>query len=166
MNIEEAKQKLKQSLNSDIYNCYREWPYKNVPRRIIAEQFIECPGKIDLTDYKIFCFNGEPKYIQVIQDRHTKETIDFFDTNWNHMDFIGLNKNARNAKVVPTKPKKLDIMLNIARQLAKDTIFIRVDLYSIDIKIFFGELTFYPASGLGTIYPNEWSLKLGDLIKI
>ncbi len=76
---EKAIIKLRKSLKQDIYRSLREWPYKNVPRRIIAEQYIEPrPGVKDLPDYKWFCFDGEPRYCQVIQDRTTNETIDFF----------------------------------------------------------------------------------------
>lgn len=161
-----AKSKLEYSLNHDIYRKNKEWAYKNVSRRILAEEFLELPDKEDLTDYKIFCFNGEPKYIQVIQDRNTKETIDFFDTDWNHQDFVGLNPKAENAMTVPAPPKKLDEMLRIAKKLAEGTKFVRVDLYSIESMIYFGELTFYPASGYGNFRPDSWARKLGDLLKV
>lgn len=164
--LESAKRKLNESLKSDIYINYREWPYKNVPRRIIAEKFIEIPEKKDLTDYKIFCFNGEPRYIQVIQDRNTKESIDFFDTEWNHQEFIGLNPNVKSASCPIAKPANLSDMLDIARKLSKDVPFVRVDLYQTTEGVYFGELTFFPASGIGTFTPEEWNYKLGDLIKL
>lgn len=161
-----AKKKLQKSLNQSIYKYMREWPYKNVPRRIIAETFIDIPLKNDLTDYKIFCFNGKPQYIQVIQDRNSEETIDFFDTNWKHQPFVGLTNNCRNAKTIPEMPKNLRKMLEIAEQLAKNTKFVRVDLYNIEGKIYFGELTFYPASGFGKITPSTWDRTLGDLLTL
>lgn len=160
---DKARRLLEASLNSDIYLALREWPYKDVPRRIIAEQLLEIPDSNDLSDYKIFCFNGEPKYIQVIQDRHAKETIDFYDTAWKHQEFIGLNKSAVPGKLLP-KPDNLAEMLDAARQLARNTVFLRVDLYRVDNRIYFGETTFYPASGFGSFTPEEWNNKLGDLL--
>lgn len=166
LDITDVKRKLNNSLKFDIYKNYREWPYKNVPRKIIAEQLLEIPDKEDLTDYKFFCFNGEPKYIQVIQDRNTEETIDFFDTYWNHQPFVGLNPKCRNANTIPSKPKKLEEMIEVARKLSKDIPFVRVDVYNIDSKVYFGELTFYPASGFGKFTPEGWDLKLGNMIKL
>lgn len=165
-----AKKKLQKSLRSDIYKIYKEWPYKNVPKRIIAEKYIEHPNKKDLTDYKVFCFNGNPEYIQVIQDRNTNETIDFFDVNWIHQKFTGLNFKNRityyNAPIPPSKPDNLDKMIDFARILAQNTIFLRVDFYNIENHIFFGELTFYPASGFGKFTPDEWDIKIGDRLNI
>lgn len=157
---------LKEQLKHDIYTNTREWPYKNVPRRIIAEKLIEIPDKEDLTDYKIFCFNGEPRYIQVIQDRNTNETIDFFDTDWNHQEFYGLNPKAHQSNSEIARPTNLSDMIEIARKLSKDIPFVRVDLYQTVEGVYFGELTFYPASGLGSFTPEEWNQRLGDMIKL
>lgn len=161
-----AIKRLNDSLKSDIYLNYREWPYKNVPRKIIAEKFIELPNKSDLTDYKIFCFNGTPRYIQVIQDRNTKETIDFFDCEWNHQEFFGLNPLPKPATHLIEKPSRLEEMLKIAKILSKGTKFLRVDLYNTEDSIYFGELTFYPASGIGVFTPSKYNYILGDLLKI
>lgn len=161
--------KLKESLTSDIYSGLREWPYKNVPKRIIAEKYM-APEKTvapkDLPDYKFFCFNGEPKYCQVIRDRHTKETIDFYDMKWNHQEFVGLNPVAHNGLTPVARPENLDEMKDICRKLSKSEPFVRVDLYVIDDKKYFGELTFYPASGMGVFTPEEWNGKLGDLLTL
>ena len=161
--------KLKESMASDIYSYLREWPYKNVPKRIIAEKFMapeKSPAPKDLPDYKFFCFNGEPKYCQVIRDRHTKEKIDFYDMNWNHMPFVGLNPVARNGLTPVARPGNLDEMKDICRKLADTKSFVRVDLYVIDDKGYFGELTLYPASGMGVFTPEEWNGKLGDLLTL
>lgn len=166
-NKADAKSKLEASMRGDIYKSLREWPYKNVPKRIIAEKFMAPEKSLapkDLPDYKFFCFNGEPKYCQVIRDRHTKETIDFYDMEWNHQEFVGLNPVARNGLTPVARPENLDEMKDICRKLAKDIPFVRVDLYVIDDKKYFGELTFYPASGLGVFTPEEWNRKLGDLL--
>ena len=156
-----AVEEMKKSLKRDFYAVTREWPYKNVKRRIIAEKFIAPRTKDtpkDLPDYKFFCFNGEPQYCQVIRDRSTEETIDFYDMEWRHQIFVGLNPVAR--------PENLENMIAICRKLSKDIPFVRVDLYEVDGCEYFGELTFYPASGMGVFTPEEWSVKLGDLIKL
>lgn len=168
-NKKAAKKTLNNSLKEDIYDMLREWPYKDVPKRIIAEKFMapeKSPAPKDLPDYKFFCFNGEPKYCQVIRDRHTKETIDFYDMDWNHMPFVGLNPIACNGLTSVVRPKSFDEMKDICRKLSKDIPFVRVDLYVIDDKNYFGELTFYPASGIGVFTPEEWNGKLGDLLTL
>lgn len=167
-----AIEKLQTSMHSNAGKTYREKPYLNVPRKIIAEKFMaerkaKGNAKIsDLPDYKFFCFNGKPYYCQVIRDRHTKETIDFYDMEWNHMPFVGLNPVARNGLTPVDCPENYDEMKDICRKLAKDIPFVRVDLYVIDDKKYFGELTFYPASGFGVFTPEEWNGKLGDLLTL
>lgn len=166
-NIEAATEKLRQAMKQDIYKEFREWPYKNVPHRILAEQFIDpAPEVRDLPDYKWYCFNGEPKYCQVIQNRSDKETIDFFDTDWNHQVFIGLNPAAIHSAVLPPKPDNLETQIHIAKQLSKDIPFSRIDLYETDDYTYFGEVTFYPASGTGSFQPEEYNDILGKLIEL
>lgn len=161
-----AISRLSRSLNGSNYNTFREWPYKNVRKRVIAEKFMKdlASDSIDLTDYKFYCFNGQPKYCQVIRDRHIKESIDFYDTEWTLMPFVGLNPKCKNGDTPQPKPINLDIMLDICKKLSKDIPFVRVDLYEINQHVYFGELTFFPASGFGRFTPSEWDKILGDLI--
>lgn len=166
-----AINKLRDSLASDIYRNLREWPYKNVKKQIIAEKYMMPSDKADdptydLTDYKFYCFNGEPHYCQVIRDRNTKETIDFYDMEWNHMPFVGLNPVAKNGVEPVAKPVHLEQMKVICRRLSKDIKFSRIDLYVIDDKEYFGEITFYPAAGFGEFTPADWNERLGELIKL
>ena len=147
----------------------REWAYENgYPRRIIIEQLIcnDDNPKQDLSDYKFYCFNGEPHYCQLIQNRTTKETIDFYDMEWNHMPFRGLNPKCDFSQTTATKPANYEEMIRIAGELAGDFPFVRVDLYSVNNTIYFGELTFYPASGYGHFTPDEWDVKIGNLLNI
>lgn len=166
----DACRKLRSSLSKNGYVTQREWPYKNVPKRIIAEKYMteSHPQQEDgdLADYKFYCFNGEPTYCQVIRDRRTKETIDFYDMEWNHMPFVGLNPIVGNGDSPVARPANLDIMIEICRKLSKSIPFVRIDLYYINGKIYFGEITFFPATGLGKFEPEEWDEKLGDLIKL
>lgn len=173
-NKDEARRKLNKSLKKCIYKNFREWPYKDVKHRIIAEEYIEASGQQDIPDYKFFCFDGEPKYCQVIRNRNTDATIDFYDMNWNHMPFIGLNpvnKNglypvAKNGIEPIAKPVSLDKMISICKILANQIPFARIDLYVIHDKIYFGEITFFPASGLGCFEPHIWDIKLGEMIQL
>ncbi len=156
-----ARSKLRNSLKSDIYKYYREWPYKNVPRRIIAEKFIDVPDKADLTDYKFFCFNGEPRFLKVDFDRFVDHHANYYDLEWNLLPF-------GEAEIPPVEshvehcPPNFDKMITIARKLSKGHPFLRVDLYNVAGRIFFGELTFYPASGLGAFSPCKYDFEIGN----
>lgn len=166
LDIKKAVRKLKKSMKRNYFYGNREWPYKNVPRRIIAEQYMEIRGQKDLPDYKFFCFDGEPKYCQVIRDRNTKETIDFYDMEWNHMPFVGLNPIAINGETPVAKPLCIENMICICKKLSKNIPFSRIDLYVIDDKEYFGEITFFPASGIGWFRPEEWNYTFGSWIKL
>ena len=159
-----VKQELKKGLKSDYYYISREWPYKNVKRKVFAEKFMDGGESPDLTDYKWYCFNGQPVYCQVIGNRSTKETIDFFDINWNHQDFIGLNPRAVHASVLPARPKNLEKMLEIATKLSNGLPFARIDLYEIDSRVYFGEITFFPGGGFGKFRPKNMDIELGKLL--
>lgn len=163
-----ALARLNECLKRDFYILEREWPYKNVPRRIIAEKLLEDETRSndDLTDYKFYCFNGKPTYCQVINDRSSHETIDFFDMEWQHQEFVGLNPNARNAEVSPPKPKQFEEMKKIAQLLAGNIPFSRIDLYNVSNLVYFGEITLYPASGQGRFDPEEYNSILGNLIQL
>lgn len=156
--------KLKRSAKQNIYRTLKEWPYKNVPKRIIAEQYIEpSPGANDLPDYKFFCFNGEPKYCQVISGRETGKCIDFFDHDWNHQPFHE-PKHYRFAEIEPTKPKHLEKMWRAAAKLAENKAFSRIDFYEVGDKVYFGEITFFPTSGMGGFSPADFEMIMGDMI--
>ena len=162
---EKARRLFVRYLKTNPYKYYREWAYKSVTPRIIIEQFIET-GDEDLVDYKFFCFNGKPNYCQVIRNRSTVETIDFYDASWNHQDFIGLNPRAKHGSAILNPPINYSKMLEIASVLSRGIVFVRIDLYNISGKIYFGEITFYPAAGLGSFKPDGWNRKLGDMISL
>ena len=157
---------MRESLKRNFYAVTREWPYKNVPRRIIAEKYMVDESGYELKDYKFFCFNGVPKLIQVDFDRYaeTGHKKNLFSTDWVLQTFQ-FNYPSDTTRLIE-RPEKLDEMLEVAKKLAQGTTFVRVDLYSISSKIYFGELTFYPASGFGEFNPAEWATKLGNLIDL
>lgn len=162
LDIPKAKAKLKKSLGKSIYRQFREWPYKEVRRRIIAEELI---GNGAVYDYKFFCFEGEVKLCQVISGRESSMAIDFFDKEWSHQQFHE-PKDYPFSAVEIAKPALYDTMWNIAGRLCKEHHFIRVDLYAVDDQIYFGELTLFPTSGMGGFDPKEWDYKFGEWIKL
>lgn len=161
-----AISKLNESMQIDLYNEYREWPYKNVKKRIIAEAFLNNGKDEDLPDYKFFCFDGVPMFCQVIRNRNSKESIDFYDMDWKHQEFVGLTPVASNGLTPVARPQALEEMKNICRKLSQGIPFVRVDLYEIKSAIYFGELTFFPASGFGKFTPDVWNERLGNMLKL
>lgn len=165
LNIKNVKKRLKRGLKQDYYLTGREWPYKNVPRKIIAEQFMKS-DESGLTDYKVHCFNGEPKLILVCKDRFSKTglTEDFFSERWEHLDIR--RPTHPNASNKTAEPEELSEMLTLARKLSENIPFLRVDFYIIEHKVYFSELTFYPASGFEKFVPEEWDAVLGSWLTL
>ena len=160
---QKAIEKLNKSLKQDIYRILREWPYKDVPRRIIAEKYIDpAPNVEDFTEYRWYCFAGKPKFCQVIQDRHSHEAIVFFDTEWNHQELVGFRPSA----IEPIKPKNLEMQIRIAQELSKDIPISRIDLYETDENSYFGKITCYPASGFSVSHPDQYNEILGQMINM
>lgn len=121
----------------------------------------------DLTDYKFFCFHGEPVYCQVIKDRTSCETVDFYDMDWKHQEFTGLSlpHNPHSINPIP-KPWSFSIMKESAKKLARGIPFVRVDFYEVNRRVYFGEMTFYPACGFGEFSPNNWNYRLGKMLNL
>lgn len=164
------REKAVKVLNSNMHTDWRiqmEWPYKNVPHRIIAEKYIEpIPSIKDLPDYKFFCFNGEVKGLFVATDRHKdgeEVKFDFFDANYNHLPF---KQGHENANPYPSKPHNFELMKQVASKLSKGYPHIRVDLYDLGNKILFGEITMYHFGGLVPFRPEEWDKKIGDMLTL
>lgn len=143
----------------------REWPYKNVEPCIIAEQYVEDnQGTESLPVYKFFTFGGEVKIIQTIQnDKKPNETIDYFDRDWNLMEF---KQNFPNSKTPFKQPAGFAEMLRLAEKLSQGRPFLRVDFYQVKDKVYFSEYTFYSDSGMAPFDPPEWDKTLGDWIKL
>lgn len=162
-NIEIARKKINDCLKKNFYYLGREWPYKNVKPRIIIEKFLEDEKNEDLIDYKIMCFNGKAQCSFLCLNRRSKEglNVDFYDLNWNKMPF---ERHYKQSNIVMEKPENYDLMIELAEKLAKNIPFVRVDFYDIKGKVYFGELTFYPGSGMEEFNPEEWDKKLGDLL--
>lgn len=159
-----AIKKLKRSMQANIYGSLREWPYKDVPKRVIAERYMS-DGDGDLNDYKVHCFNGIPRVILLCRDRfgNTGMTEDFYTDQWEHMDVKRPNHDNPNEH---KKPAELEEMLALSRRLSEGIPFVRVDFYTIGNKVYFGELTFFPASGLAHFEPSCYDDLFGSWLKI
>ena len=168
LDVNLAKKKIEKSLRRNYYKHSREWPYRNVKPRIIAETYMTNGLDCDLVDYKMHCFNGNPMYCQVIQGRTTHQTIDFYDMEWNRMDFTGLHSpdHPYPHGEYLSEPSKFILMKNLARCLSKELKYSRIDFYLVNDNVFFGEITFYPVGGFGCFEPQEWDVQLGNMIQI
>ena len=165
LDIKKARRKFNLILKRNFYYAAREWPYKNVKPRIIAEKYVEDKKYMELRDYKFFCFSGNVEYMFIASNRQGEGDtyFDFFDKNFKHLNII--NGHPMNPKC-PNKPVNFDKMITLAEKLAKDYPHVRIDFYEVNGKVYFGEVTFYHWSGLVPFEPEEWDLKIGDLITL
>ena len=161
-----VRKQLESSLNKNFYWECREWPYKNIKPRIIAEKYMEDHKMGQLIDYKFFTFNGEPKYMFIASDRQKagEETkFDFFDMDFNYLQI----KNGHpNSDITPIKPENFELMKELAIKLSEGLPHVRVDFYEVDSKVYFGEMTFFHWSGLTPFIPEEWDYKLGEVFSL
>ena len=163
MDVSKIKKSINKLLKKNLYNMGREWPYKNIKPRILIEKYMEDVKTKELRDYKFFCFNGNVESILVCSERNVKLKETFFDLNWKVVPY---RRPKKEQDLSIEKPINLNSMIKLANKLSKDIPFLRVDFYEINGKIYFGELTFFPASGFVGFEPEEWDLKLGQLIDL
>lgn len=164
--IKVVRKNLTKGLQQDYYLTGREWPYKDVPRKIIAEKYIEDKETGELRDYKFFCFNGCVDCVMLCFDRGSGDTkYYFFNRNW---DLLRYNVRGKNAPENFTleKPKNIDKMFDLAAELSDGIPFVRIDLYNSNNQIYFGEFTFYPDSGFDKNLLRETDLYFGNLITL
>lgn len=161
---EMAKNKIESALKQNFFYIGREWPYKNVKPRIIAEKYMEDHIDGELRDYKFFCFDGEPKAMFVASDRASDNVkFDYFDLNFNHLD---IKQKYPHAEQPLRKPVTFEKMIELSKVLSKGFPHVRVDFYEVDGQLYFGELTFYHFSGFMPFEPNKWDKIFGDWIKL
>lgn len=161
----QAKKKLNKHLKVKHFYLTREWPYKNVKPRILAEEFMEDPGSKDLKDYKFFCFDGKVKALFIAAERQSGNEVkfDFFDREFNHLDIV---QSHPKSNITYTKPDNFDEMVRIAEKLSNGMPHVRVDLYTIGKEIYFGEFTFSHHGGLVGFTPEEWDYTFGEWIDL
>lgn len=164
--IEGARHRLSQAMKRNYYATYREWPYKYVKPRIIAEGYLEGDGG-DLKDYKVMCFNGEAKIIEVHENRFVEgkvHTQTFYDREWNivpltQVETVTVDRPGE-------RPRQLDEIIRLSELIAKDMYHARIDWYIERDKIYFGEITFFDGSGFESFSTPEMERMLGDMIKL
>ncbi len=166
LDIAEAKNKLEKNLHRNYFTQNREWPYKNVKPRIIAEKYMEDESGYELKDYKVWNFNGKTKFIQVDYDRFSQRERkrNLYTPQWEYIK-ARINRST-DPEHQTSKPEKLEEMIALAEKLSAGHPYLRTDFYSIKDKIYFGELTFFPTSGFIRFYPEEFGIKLGEFIEL
>ncbi len=163
--INKAKRKLNKCLKRNFYLMLREYPYKNVKPKIICEKYMEDKKVKEIYDYKFMCSNGKVKFSYVSSNRFLESgmCMDFYDINWNRLPFYREYKNSTNGVA---KPKTYNKMIELAEKLSSTIPFVRVDFYEINGKIYFGEFTFYPGSGIEKFTPDKYDKIMGDMIDL
>lgn len=164
LNFDKCKNIINRSMKQNIYRTLREWPYKNIKPRIIAEEYITNGGDY-INDYKFFCFDGEPKVILIANGRFVEpETyFDYFDMNFNHLPF---KQGGPNYHSKIEMPLLFEEMKELARKLSRGLPHARIDLYEYKGKLKFGEITFFDSSGFEKFEPEEWAVIFGNWIKL
>lgn len=155
----ESQKKLEVWSKKNFYHVHREWQYRNIKPKVLVEQYIPGDKEFGLLDYKFFCFDGKPTYIQVDVDRFSGHKRVMFDTDWNKLDFSIIYPQSN--KLIP-KPKRLKEMVFLAERLSSQIPFCRVDFYCIETKIIFGEITFTPEAGYAVFLPDRFDREFGD----
>lgn len=166
LNIKKTREMLSRWKNKKNINAGREWAYTCIKRsRIIIEEYLENEQNPEagISDYKIFCFNGEPYCIVYDIDRYIGHKRNFYDINWN---CLGISSDCPSFDDNIPKPEGLNRMLEVSKILSKDFPFVRVDLYYLKGKVYFGELTFYPWSGYVQYNPDKFDYVLGEQFKL
>lgn len=165
-----VKDNLRKGIQEDYYLLGREYPYKSIPRKVIAEKYMEDGNakvpEMGLTDYKFYCFYGIPKFLYISQglENHDTARISFVNLDWSLASFY--RKDYQPLEELPPQPIHYDEMIHIAKTLSEGCPFLRVDLYEINGKVYFGELTFFPCTGLMPFEPEEADWKIGELLDL
>lgn len=159
-----AKEKMAEHLKTNYFWRTREWPYKDVAPCIFAEEYLDSGESGDLHDFKILCFDGEPKFIELHKGRFSQHSQDWYDVNWNKLDIPqpGLLQSSE-----PDEPPVcLDKMVNLSRVLASGIPHVRVDWYVTDGRLLFGEMTLYDGAGFDGFERPGDDLMLGSMIDL
>lgn len=166
MDKKAARKKLETGLRRNWYDFYREWPYKDVPPRIIAEKYMVDESGTELKDYKFFTFDGVARVMFIATERQTQDVetkFDFYDMDFVHLPFTNGHPNA---SVHPAKPKSFEEMRRCAEELSQGIPYVRVDFYEVNGQAYFGELTFSHWAGMMPFDPPEWDEKFGSWLKL
>lgn len=164
IDYKKLKKEVNRWLKRKYYWFHRERPYKNVKPRILCEKYLVDELGQELKDYKVFCFNGVPGFIQVDFNKSTDYTRNLYDPDWNYIPVTYRHPTDPNKLIM--KPTNLEEMLEIAEKLSRGFPFLRIDFFNIHQKLYITELTFYPEAGFGTFEPETYNYKFGSWIKL
>ena len=164
LDVKDTRRRLNKALRRNYFYKSREYPYKNAIPRIIGEKYMHDPEQEELNDYKFFCFDGEPKFVHVTTGKGKTKNSVFFDMNFNPLPFT-VDNNLCSPDII-NRPIAFDKMVEISRKLSKGLKHIRIDLYYINKKIYFGEFTFHNAGGIMRFSPPEWDNIIGEMLDI
>lgn len=165
LNTEQVINGLQKGLEQDYYLTGREWPYKNVKRKVIAEKYLVDESGVELKDYKLYCFDGKVKLIMINSDRNKdcSTKADYFDADFNH---VNMTWGYEQSSVVPSKPLYFEEMKMLAEKLSKGMPHVRIDFYIADNRVYFGEMTFFDGSGFDAFGDIKYANMLGEWIKL
>jgi len=164
--VRDAERRIKRNLNNNLFWHGREWVYKDLKPRIIVEQYMKDETNSTLTDYKFYCFNGVPKFLYISKDMNdrSKAAMCFLTLDWELAAYE--RSDYKLLTEIPPKPHNFEHMIEIARMLSSDFDFVRVDLYEINKKVYFSELTFFPGAGFSQYKKYEHDLEIGNMLKL
>lgn len=163
-NYRKARRKINKHFKIKHFYLSREWPYKNVKPRIIAEKLLVDKKKDDIWDYKFYCFNGVPKILLIATERNTKKPkFNYFDMNFDSLNF---KQGGEKSNLKFEKPISFELMFDIASKLSSNLPHVRIDFYEINGKVYFGEITFFDSGGLAPFKPEKWDNLLGKWIEL
>lgn len=166
LDINSAKKMLEKWMKKSWHSFGREWEYKNIKPRIICEEFMVDEKEKELIDYKLMSFNGEVKCVFLCLNRDSDKglNINIYNKEWELMPFE--RDGAPNTKEIVAKPENLELMIELAEKISKEFPFMRVDFYEINNRVYFGEMTFYPASGFKGFTPESYDEVLGNWLTL
>lgn len=164
LDFDDARKKLDRWLSMDFYQEKKEYHYRNIEKRIVCEQYMKDDRTDELNDYKLFCIGGKVRMIQVDFDRRTNHRRNLYDTDWNLLDVQISFPRAPELHKEP--PAALREMIAIAERLSVEFPQVRIDLYCINGKVYFGEMTFFSGAGFSKYDPASFERRLGDLLEL
>ncbi len=165
INIAAIKRELKKGIKENYYIYYREWPYKNIERKVFAEEYLEKKDGSEIIEYKVLCFEGQAKLVKLIRNRFTEHpTQDFYTAHWEKTE-IYESDIPKSEDIVPP-PKKLEEIITLSEKIADNMHHLRVDWYDVDGRIYVGELTFFDGAGFSEFLPKKYNEIIGSWIKL
>ena len=164
IDVDKVRTELKEGLKQDYYKPFREWAYKDIPRKVLAEEHLGVEDPNRLVDYKVFCFDGIPKLVEIDWNRFVSHKTNVYTTDWELMDVKIGYPSDKNSFL--TKPLMLEELLQTAAKLSGGFPFVRVDCYIVGEHVYFGEMTLYPGAGFSEIKPKEFEIELGNYLTL